>query len=137
MSSIQFRIVVFVVALLIASPVLCAEQKEGEWATPVPAGDAAGFGAKIQRSMSRLASSTPEKRNHVRVLFYGQSVTRNPWWQDVADDLRERFPHADLEIENRAIGGYGGPVLIHTAEYDLYPMPLRFFPRKAALGLCF
>jgi len=74
--------------------------------------------------MSRLASSTPEKRNHVRVLFYGQSVTRNPWWEDVADDLRQRFPHADLEIENRAIGGYGGPVLINTAEFDLYP----FYP---------
>ena len=60
----------------------------------------------------------------MRILFYGQSVTRNPWWQDVADDLRKRFPHADLEIENRAIGGYGGPVLINTAEFDLYP----FYP---------
>ena len=59
--------------------------------------------------MMRLATSTPEKRNHVRILFYGQSVTRKPWWEDVAADLRERFPHADLEIENRAIGGYGGP----------------------------
>ncbi|MDZ7617520.1 MAG: SGNH/GDSL hydrolase family protein [Patescibacteria group bacterium] len=120
----RFRIVVSVVAMLIASPGLGTEQKEGEWAAPVPTGDVNSFGAKIQRTMSRLASSTPEKRNHVRVLFYGQSVTRNPWWLDVADDLRERFPHADLEIENRAIGGYGGPVLIHTAEYDLYP----FYP---------
>jgi hypothetical protein len=79
------------------------------------------FGGGIQRTMTKLATSTPEKRNPVRILFYGQSVTRNPWWTDVADDLRRRFPHADLEIENRAIGGYGGPVLIHTAEYDLYP----------------
>ncbi len=124
MSSIQFRIVVLVVGLLVASPLLCAEQKESRWAAPEPAGDVNRFGANIQRTMSRLASSTPEKRNHVRVLFYGQSVTRNPWWLDVADDLRKRFPHADLEIENRAIGGYGGPVLIHTAEYDLYP----FYP---------
>jgi hypothetical protein len=91
---------------------------------PVAIGDVGTFGAKIQRTMTRLANSTPEKRNHVRVLFYGQSVTRNPWWQDVAADLRKRFPHADLEIENRAIGGYGGPVLINTAEFDLYP----FYP---------
>ncbi len=124
MSSIQLRIIVSVVALLVASPALCAEQNERLWATPEPAGDFNRFGANIQRTMSRLASSTPEKRNHVRVLFYGQSVTRNPWWQDVADDLRQRFPHADLQIENRAIGGYGGPVLIHTAEFDLYP----FYP---------
>ena len=88
---------------------------------PSPVIPAGGFGAKIQRTMTRLATSTPDQRNHVRVLFYGQSVTRNQWWQDVANELRKRFPHADLEIENRAIGGYGGPVLINTAEYDLYP----------------
>jgi len=124
MSSIQCCTVVSVIALLVVSPVLCAEQNEKPWATPEPAGDVNSFGANIQRTMSRLASSTPDKRNHVRILFYGQSVTRNPWWQDVADDLRKRFPHADLEIENRAIGGYGGPVLINTAEFDLYP----FYP---------
>jgi len=95
-----------------------------EFAPPEPVGDEATFGANIQRTMTLLATSTPEKRNHVRVLFYGQSVTRNPWWEDVANDLRERFPNADLEIENRAIGGYGGPVLINTAEFDLYP----FYP---------
>jgi hypothetical protein len=124
MYSIQTRFAMSVVGLLVLSPVLCAEENEKPWAIPDPAGDVNSFGANVQRTMSRLASSTPEKRNHVRVLFYGQSVTRNPWWQDVADDLRQRFPHADLEIENRAIGGYGGPVLIHTAEFDLYP----FYP---------
>lgn len=94
------------------------------FAQPEPVGDPATFGAKIQRTMTLLATSTPEERNRVRVLFYGQSVTRNPWWEVVANDLRERFPHADLEIENRAIGGYGGPILINTAEFDLYP----FYP---------
>ncbi|NLO04994.1 MAG: SGNH/GDSL hydrolase family protein [candidate division WS1 bacterium] len=94
------------------------------FAPPTPVGDPAVFGAKIQRTMTLLATSTTQKRNRVRVLFYGQSVTRNPWWQDVADYLRETYPHADLEIENRAIGGYGGPILINTAEFDLYP----FYP---------
>ena len=116
--------VLCVFSLLLVSPILRAEEKGKPWAVPDPVGDANTFGAKIQRTMTLLASSTPEKRNHVRVLFYGQSVTRNPWWQDVAEDLRKRFPHADLEIENRAIGGYGGPVLINTAEFDLYP----FYP---------
>lgn len=95
-----------------------------KFAPVVPVGEPASFGANIQRTMTLLATSTPEKRNHVRILFYGQSVTRNAWWNDVAGDLRKRFPHADLEIENRAIGGYGGPVLINTAEFDLYP----FYP---------
>lgn len=99
-------------------------QEASPFAKPVPTGETKAFGSKIQRTMTLLATSTPEKRNHVRILFYGQSVTLNPWWKDVAEDLKKRFPHADLEIENRAIGGYGGPVLINTAEFDLYP----FYP---------
>ncbi|MCH9653671.1 MAG: hypothetical protein K0U86_18020 [Planctomycetes bacterium] len=111
------------IALAAFSPDLNA-QTTSKFAKVEPAGKPSTFGARIQRTMTLLATSTPEKRNRVRILFYGQSVTRNPWWKVVADDLRKRFPHADLEIENRAIGGYGGPVLINTAEFDLYP----FYP---------
>lgn len=110
-------------ALATFGPGLKAQQ-EPAFAKPEPNGNPSTFGAKIQRTMTLLATSTPQKRNPVRILFYGQSVTLNPWWKVVADDLRKRFPHADLEIENRAIGGYGGPVLINTAEFDLYP----FYP---------
>lgn len=107
--------------LTLGAGLLTGLTAENSFPLPQAVEPAGGFGAKIQRTMTRLATSTPEQRNHVRVLFYGQSVTRNPWWQNVAKDLRKRFPHADLEIENRAIGGYGGPILINTAEYDLYP----------------
>jgi len=55
--------------------------------------------------MTLLATSTPEKRHKVRVLFYGQSITEQDWSKAVAADLRARFPHADLEIENKAMGG--------------------------------
>lgn len=99
-------------------------EKPLRFAKPKPAGVPSTFGLKIQRTMTLLATSTPEKRNHVRILFYGQSVSRYPWWKVVAKDLRKRFPHADLEIENRAIGGYEAPALINTAEFDLYP----FYP---------
>ncbi len=88
---------------------------------PRPPENIEELGAKIQRTMTLLATSSPAHRNRVRILFYGQSVTLNPWWEAVADFIRQSFPHADIEIENRAIGGYGGPVLIKTAEYDLYP----------------
>ena len=81
-------------------------------------------GTHIQRTMSLLATSTPEKRNKVRVLFYGQSITCQGWWQQVATDLRRRFPDADLDIQNKAIGGFTAPALINTADYDLYP----FYP---------
>lgn len=98
-----------------------AAETEFKPLTPPPP---AALGANIQRTMTLLATSTPQKRNRVRILFYGQSVTRNPWWQEVADHLRKTYPHADIEIENRAIGGYGASTLIHTAEHDLYP----FYP---------
>lgn len=91
---------------------------------PPPPPNLSELGAKIQRTMTLLATSTPQKRNRVRILFYGQSVTAGPWTKAVADNLRNAYPHADLEIENRAIGGYAAPALINTAEYDLYP----FYP---------
>lgn len=74
--------------------------------------------------MTLLATSTPQHRNHVRVLFYGQSITEQEWSKQVAGELRSRFPHADLEIENRAIGGFAAQMLIRPAEHDLYP----FYP---------
>ena len=88
---------------------------------PQPPPDLEQLGANIQRTMTLLATSTPQKRNRVRILFYGQSVTRNPWWKTVADHLRKTYPHADLEVANKALGGYSAPTLIHTAEHDLYP----------------
>ncbi len=91
------------------------------WAKPAPAKDADLLGRGIQRTMRLLATSTAKKRNHVRILFYGQSITEQQWSNQVADDLRRRFPHADLEIENRAIGGFSSQVLIRPAEHDVYP----------------
>jgi hypothetical protein len=74
--------------------------------------------------MTLLAASTPQHRNHVRILFYGQSITEQEWSKQVAADLRRRFPLADLEIENRAIGGFASQLLIRPAEHDVYP----FYP---------
>ncbi len=71
--------------------------------------------------MRLLAESTAERRNTVRVLFYGQSITEQGWWKLVADDLRRRFTNANLVIENRALGGFSSQMLVKTAETDLYP----------------
>ena len=89
---------------------------------PVP--DPSQLGLGVQRAMTLLATSTPQRRNHVRVLFYGQSITEQEWSKQVAQGLRKRFPDADLEIENRAIGGFAAQLLIRPAEHDLYP----FYP---------
>lgn len=91
---------------------------------PAPATDDSNFGAGIGRTMTMLATSTPEHRHSVRILFYGQSITKQDWWTEVVKDLKKRFPNADLTIENRAIGGFSSSVLIRPAEHDLYP----FYP---------
>lgn len=88
---------------------------------PSYVGDPAQLGRGIQRTMTLLATSTPEHRNTVRVLLYGQSITVQDWWKEVAADLRTRFPHAKLIVENRALGGFASQRLVKTAETDLYP----------------
>ncbi len=71
--------------------------------------------------MTLLETSTPQHRNTVRVLFYGQSITEQKWSNQVADWLRANYPNANLIIENRAIGGHSSQLLWRTAEADLYP----------------
>jgi len=94
---------------------------EAETYPPAKFPDPSGWGRNIQRTMRLLATSTAEQRNTVRILFYGQSITEQKWTQLVEEDLRRRFPHANLIIENRALGGFSSQLLVKTAETDLYP----------------
>jgi hypothetical protein len=79
-------------------------------AQPIPPGQG------IERTMSRL-----EAGETVRILIYGQSISKQNWWRIVADDLCKRYPKADLKIENRAIGGYSTQYLSRTMEADILP----------------
>jgi hypothetical protein len=115
---------VFLGLVFFCVPLLQAKDSKTGYPLPAPAWDDSQFGAGIQRTLTLLATSTPQHRHPVRILFYGQSITRQDWWRDVADDLKKRFPYADLTIENRAIGGFAAPLLIRPAEHDLYP----FYP---------
>ena len=92
---------------------------------PMPAPqDERFFGAHIQRTMKLLATSTPERRNPVKIMVYGQSIAKQEWWEDLVLYLRARFPYADLTMVNRSVGGFSAERLIKSVEYDLYP----FFP---------
>jgi len=110
----------FVFAASLCMPVIAQEIIP----PPKPAADESAFGAKIARTMTDLATSTPEKKNPVRVLFYGQSITAQPWASVISERLRKEYPDADLTIENRAIGGFEADRLMKTANADLYP----FYP---------
>ncbi|PSB08971.1 hypothetical protein C7B76_25890 [filamentous cyanobacterium CCP2] len=87
---------------------------------PTTVKDAAQYGYGLRRTMNLLHGSTPEHPNTVRVLFYGQSITRQSWWLEIEDYLRQRFPNANLLTANRAIGGFDSTKLVRTAEHDLY-----------------
>jgi|SRR5215204_6725760 len=86
--------------LLVIASALTA--RADEFPPPKSLGEVSERGRNIQRAMRLMATSTPERRNTARVLFYGQSITEQGWWKIVADDLRAGFPQADLVIENRA-----------------------------------
>ncbi len=42
---------------------------------PQTLGPIESYGRNLQRTMTRLVTSTPQKRNTVKTLFYGQSIT--------------------------------------------------------------
>ena len=74
--------------------------------------------ANIQRTMARIAASTPAKPATVRLQFYGQSITAQGWTTLVEKDLARRFPCVKFVFQNAAIGGFTSPALIRTAEHD-------------------
>jgi len=116
--------ILILIAILFNSPSLALSQDKPAYPPPPPPTSQENLGAGVQRTMTLLATSTPQHRNKVRILVYGQSISEQDWWKRLADDLRKRFPNADLEIENRAIGGFASQMLIFPAEHDLYP----FYP---------
>ena len=81
------------------------------------------FGAGIQRSLRLMADSPPERKRTVKVLFYGQSITQEPWFLTVSDWLRQRYPNVNLIITNRAVG-FHAILLTRIADADI----LTFYP---------
>lgn len=82
-------------------------------------------GTNVSRTFARMARSTPQSPETVRVLFYGQSIVAQDWGRKfVVPELKRRYPSVRFVVDNRAIPGYEAPKLIRTAESDLYP----FYP---------
>lgn len=80
------------------------------------------FGAHLQRSMTLLESSNKEQRWPVRVLLYGQSIVGSTSFTTFMETyLQQRYPYADIQFENRAIGGFMADRLVRTSVHDLYP----------------
>ncbi len=86
--------------------------------------DVSDFGKNISRTMHLLETSTAAKKNTVKILVYGQSISEQKWWLDVKDNLKSRNPTANIIMENRAIGGFAAQLLVKPMYFDVMP----FYP---------
>jgi hypothetical protein len=109
----KLRAISFIIFIVFALPVLGQQY-------PMPATpDTVNTGRYIQRTMHLLASSTPAKKNTVKILVYGQSISVQEWWLEVKRDIIERFPNANVIMESQAIGGFASSLLVKTVEMDV------------------
>jgi hypothetical protein len=88
---------------------------------PSVADQEAFFGSRVVRTATLLATACKERRQPVRIIIYGQSISGSRILSEELDaQLRKKFPYADIHLENRSIGGFGGDRLVRTAEHDIY-----------------
>jgi hypothetical protein len=74
---------------------------------------------KIARSLEIIRTSTPTDRKVLKVLFYGQSITRSGWDKAVIDHWHQKYPNTTFVVQNRALGGFVSPMLLRATEQDL------------------
>ena len=68
---------------------------------------------KIARTLEIIRTSTPADHKVLKVLFYGQSITRGGWHHAVAAHWREKYPNTVFVVENRA--GASGNIATEAA----------------------
>jgi len=74
---------------------------------------------KIARTLEIIRTSTPENRKVLKVLFFGQSITRSGWDKEVLAHWHERYPNTVFVAENRALGGFPSTDLERTTEQNI------------------
>src|SRR5271170_2617303 len=74
---------------------------------------------KVARTLEIIRTSTPTNHKVLKVLFYGQSITRSGWHNAVVAHWREMYPDTVFVVENRALGGFASQYLVRTTEQDI------------------
>lgn len=111
--------------LRLLSPLLLAAMTMAADPPPAPHPHEAFLGARIQRTMTLLQTSNEIRHNPVRILCYGQSIMAQGYVSRAIEKLvKEKYPHARVEVRNCAIGGYTAPTLVRAAAQDVAP----FYP---------
>jgi hypothetical protein len=74
---------------------------------------------KIARTLGIIRSSTPTDRKVLKVLFYGQSITKSGWDKIVVEHWHQQYPNTVFVVQNRALGGFPSQALVRTTEQDI------------------
>lgn len=81
--------------------------------------EAERIGRNLPRVAQELARAADGRSAELRVLFYGQSIVAQPWWQDVVAGMDEAWPGVRITAGNLAIGGFEAPALLRVAVHDV------------------
>jgi hypothetical protein len=74
---------------------------------------------KIARSLEIIRTSSPSNHKVLKVLFYGQSITRSGWHNAVVEHWQQKYPNTVFVVQNRALGGFASQALVRTTEQDI------------------
>ena len=94
-------------------------QVRGALTTPPESNPAERDVLPIQRTLTLLARSDPVQPNSVRIMFYGQSITQQDWYEEVRKYIRFTYTNAVATVLNRAISGHEAYRLKQTVLQDL------------------
>jgi hypothetical protein len=81
--------------------------------------DSVSDAQKIARTLGIIRSSTPTDRKVLKVLFYGQSITKSGWDKTVVEHWHKQYPNTVFVVQNRALGGFASQALVRATEQDI------------------
>ena len=79
------------------------------------------FATRIPKTAQLLTTAEP---GQIRILVYGQSISRQDWWLEVRSFLKQRYPKVTITMVNQAIGGFSSERLKQMVENDV----MAFYP---------
>lgn len=74
---------------------------------------------KIARTLEIIRTSSPKNPKVLKVLFYGQSITKSGWHETVVKHWHEKYPNTYFVVQNRAVGGFASQALVRTTQQDI------------------
>lgn len=78
--------------------------------------------AELSRTMALLRASTAARPSSLKVLFYGQSITRQEWYEQVIRWFEATFPTVRFQFAMLASGGQPAAKMRRASEHDVIPL---------------